>query len=262
MRERELSGRSVSRGAAPVRAVTFDVGNTLFPFREREMNALLGGFVDFIRDRVGPCDPAEVVARYNAIRKEQYRVNLPHLRENDLVDRVRLTLETVTPVVAPELLAEAMEAYIELLPRSLPLPEKVPALLERLGARYRLGVITNYPYSPGSRHLLEVTGLTRFFSCVIISADWEFVKPHPVLFRRAALELDVEPENVVHVGDDWEADIIGATRSGLRSVYFTGLREEPDGRRDDPEGRPLAIIHGLEQLPEVLEASARQAGSR
>ena len=245
-----------------LRAVTFDVGNTLFPFGQREMGALASGLVAFILERVGPCDPVEVIARYDQVRREQYRANLPHLRENNLVDRIRQTLEVVTPEVSPELLAQAMEAYIALLPTSLSLPGEVGALLERLRDRYKLGIISNYPYSPGSRHLLETTGLARFFSSVVISADWEFIKPHPVLFRRAAVELGCEPAEIAHVGDDWEADIIGAGEAGLRSVYFTGLREEPDPRRGDPAGHPLAVIDDLRQLPEVLSSNGQQAGSR
>lgn len=262
---------------APVRAVTFDVGNTLLPFRRREMEALLRGFVAFIRDRVGPCDEAEVIARYDAVRAEQYRANLPHLRENDLIERIRLTLEAVPGVGAgrasPELLGEAVEAYLGALVSALPLPDYLPGLLEHLGRRYRLGVITNYPYSPGTRRLLQVKGLRSFFDSVVISADWEFVKPHPLLFRQAAHELGVEPEAILHVGDDWEADVIGATRAGAQAALFTGLRDEPDPRRGDPEGKPLAVIDRLTELPALLDrlpgpltgsraASPRRGGPR
>jgi HAD superfamily hydrolase (TIGR01549 family) len=204
---------------------------------------------------VGPCDAEEVVARYDAVRREQYRVNLPHLRENDLVDRLRLTIEPVAGGqggVSPELLAEAVEAYVEVLVRALPLSEGTAPLLAGLKRHYRLGVITNYPYSPGTRRVLAAKGLASFFDAVVISADWEFVKPHPLLFRQAAIGLGVEVGDLVHVGDDWEADIVGATLAGARSVYFTGLREEDDPRRGDPMGQPLAIISDLKQLEPLL----------
>jgi FMN phosphatase YigB (HAD superfamily) len=216
------------------------------------MDDLLAGFASFVVRRVGPCDPERVIARYNEVRQAQYRVNLPHLRENDLVERVRLTLDETGREVGPELLGEAMEAYIACLVRALPLPESVPPVLHRLSRDYTLGVITNYPYSPGTRRLLAGSGLDRFFRTVVISADWGFVKPHPLLFREAARGLGVEPGALVHVGDDWEADVIGAARAGARSVYFTGLRDEPDPLRDNPEGRPLAVVDDLARLPEVL----------
>lgn len=243
--------------AGLVRAVTFDIGNTLLPFRRREMEALLRGFVAFVRDRVGPCDEGEVIARYDAVRAEQYRENLPCLRENDLVERIRLTLEAVPGVGAggasPALLGEAVEAYLEALVLALPLPDYLPGLLADLGRRYRLGVITNYPYSPGTRRLLRAKGLRSFFDSVVISADWEFVKPHPLLFRQAARELGVEPGAILRVGDDWEADVIGAARAGVQAVLFTGFRDEPDPRRGDPEGKPLAVINELTELPALLD---------
>lgn len=240
-----------------VRALTFDVGNTLLPFRAQEMDKLLRGFLGFVRDRVGPFDEDAVIARYHEVRLAQYRVNRALLRENDLVERVRLTVEAAMGrQVTAELLADAMEAYVGALVAALPVPDGLPRLLDRLGSGYRLGVITNYPYAPGSRRVLEAKGLSGFFSSVVISADWGFIKPHPLLFRRAAAELGVAPEEMVHVGDDWEADVIGATRAGAGSVLFTGYREEPDPFRGDPAGRPLAIVERLEDLEEVLEVAA------
>lgn len=248
-------------------AITFDVGNTLLPFRAQEMDALLRGFMGFVRERVGSCDEEAVITHYHQVRTEQYRANMPHLRENDLLDRIRLTMETAIatrrgageatlPPVGPRLLADAVDAYLEALVAALPLPSEVPPLLSGLKDRYRLGVITNYPYAPGTRRVLAAKGLTAFFESVIISADWEFIKPHPLLFRQAARELDVEPEALIHVGDDWEADIIGATEAGCGSVYFTGWRDEADPRRGDPAGRPLAIIDDLRQLEPLLASLA------
>ncbi len=268
---------------APVLAVTFDVGNTLLPFRAREMDALLERFLRFVRERVGPCDEAALVARYHEVRLEQYRANLPFLRENDLLERLRLTLETAMRgrmnrlggcaddatglagvearpdggLVTPAFLADAVEAYVDALVEALPLPQGVPALLADLRRRYRLGVITNYPYAPGSRRVLRAKGLAEFFDSVVISADWEFIKPHPLLFRQAARELGVRPESLVHVGDDWQADIVGATAAGARSVYFTGLRDEPDPKRDDPAGRPMAMTDDLGELGAILDSADR-----
>lgn len=258
--------------AAPILAVTFDVGNTLLPFRAREMDALLAGFLAFVRDRVGPCDEEAVVVRYHEVRLEQYRVNGPSLRENDLLDRIRMTLEAAlsgrshgsgqsggsaarvgSGPVSPVFLADAVDAYLDALVEALPLPPGVLPLLAELKGRYRLGVITNYPYAPGTRRVLQAKGLTSFFDSIVISADWEFIKPHPLLFRQAARELGVEPASLVHVGDDWEADIIGATAAGARSVYFTGLRDDTDPRRDDPAGKPLARIDDLRELVSILE---------
>lgn len=272
-------------GSRSVAAVTFDVGNTLFPFRRKEMDDLVQGFLAFARSRLGPFDEAAVAARYQEVRTEQYRVNLPQLRENDLVDRLRLTLEKAletrtaggapagnnvaagdSPIglsgpagptgLTPEFLGEAVEAYLHALVAALPLPEGLPALLGRLRTRYRLGIITNYPYSPGTRMLLKEKGIDGFFDAVVVSADWEFVKPHPLLFRQAARELGVDISALLHVGDDWEADIVGAAAAGAQSVLYLGLREEPDPTRGDARGRPLATIKSLEALPALLGLGA------
>lgn len=241
-------------GRDAVTAVTFDIGNTLFPFRRREMDDLLDRFADRVARRLGACDRATLIRRYDEVRQDQYRVNLPHLRENDLVDRIRLALEAVTGpgAVSPELLALTVEDYLDCLTESLPLPPGVSELLDQLGRCYRLGVITNYPYAPGTRRLLAASGLASSFQAVIISAEWGFVKPHPLLFRQAACELGVDAGSLVHVGDDWLADIAGAAGAGARSVYFTGWRDEPDPECGTHPGSPIAVIERLEALPGLI----------
>lgn len=239
----------------PVEAVTFDIGSTLFPFRSQEMDRLLERFSVAVARRLGPHDRSALVTSYDRIRQEQYTRNLPDLRENDLVDRIRLTLEAVAPpaAVTPELLAVVVEDYVECLAETLTLPPGVPSVLVGLGENYRLGVITNYPYAPGTRRVLEVNQLGQYFRTVVISAEWGFVKPHPQLFRQAARGLGISLGAMVHVGDDWEADIIGAAHAGARSVYLTGLRDQPDPAAGRPPGAPIGVIERLEELPPLLE---------
>ena len=61
---------------------------------------------------------------------------------------------------------------------------------------------------------------------------------------------------MVHVGDDWDADIVGAHRAGMQAVYTRQWRDEPDRRYGAKGVVPLAEIDDLRDLPVVLGTSS------
>ncbi len=99
-------------------------------------------------------------------------------------------------------------------------PPEVPQTLERLRqAGLRLGLVTNRgrPLEPGYLHRL---GLADFFDTVVVAADAGIYKPDPRLFLQALKALDVAPDQALHVGDNYYADIQGAQAAGLRAVLY------------------------------------------
>jgi len=62
--------------------------------------------------------------------------------------------------------------------------------------------------------ILDELGLTHIFDAIIVSADVSAEKPNPVIFMRACEELGVDPDHVIHVGDDRRNDIKGARDAG------------------------------------------------
>lgn len=90
--------------------------------------------------------------------------------------------------------------------------------LERLHARYRLGVISN---SDGSiARLLNELGIGDCFDAVIDSHHCGAEKPDPRIFRAALDALRSRPEDSLYVGDIYSVDFIGAQGAGLRSVLM------------------------------------------
>ena len=62
--------------------------------------------------------------------------------------------------------------------------------------------------------ILDDLGLTPMFDAIIVSADVSAEKPNPVIFMKACEELGVDPDHVIHVGDDRRNDIKGARDAG------------------------------------------------
>jgi putative hydrolase of the HAD superfamily len=91
-------------------------------------------------------------------------------------------------------------------------PEVVD-VLEKLRPRFQLAVISNF--DGRLRFILEQLGISKFFRHVFISSEIGADKPDPEIFRRALRFVQLEPNQVLHVGDDPERDWKAATAAGL-----------------------------------------------
>ena len=86
--------------------------------------------------------------------------------------------------------------------------------LARMAARFPLISISN-----GTAEL-ERIGLHGHFQFSILAGDVGVAKPDPGIFRHACARLGIDPGNVLHVGDDPLADVVGARDAGMRTVWL------------------------------------------
>lgn len=108
---------------------------------------------------------------------------------------------------------------------AMPAPADVGPLLQRLAGRgLRLGVISNWPLSVTIERYLAAAGWGHYLDAVVVSQRVGVIKPHPAIFGVAEQELRVPGAAILHVGDDWMADVVGAKRAGWRACY---LRDQP-----------------------------------
>ncbi len=93
----------------------------------------------------------------------------------------------------------------------------------------RLGVVSN---SEGKlRQLAEELGVADLFIVIVDSGVLGIEKPERGIFEYAAKSLGVRTDQLIHVGDSWEADVRGALGCGAKAIYFSeapGPEEHPD----------------------------------
>jgi len=100
------------------------------------------------------------------------------------------------------------------------------ALLDALRARgYRLAVISNADGRIESD--LAANGLGPRFELVVDSHVVGIEKPDPRIFALACDRLGVAPADVLHVGDIFAIDVVGARRAGCDAVLFDPLDRYP-----------------------------------
>ena len=121
--------------------------------------------------------------------------------------------------------------------------------LEALRSRgYRLGCVTNRPFGgPAFVKEVEEHGLAQLLDAMSVSCDIGYMKPHPKIYEHALEALDVQPQETVMVGDSLRADVAGAQALGMTGVWRTypGIREQVDGVEPD------FVVDELLEIPQL-----------
>jgi putative hydrolase of the HAD superfamily len=113
----------------------------------------------------------------------------------------------------------------------------------------RLAIISNTGRTWGYflRQVQDRLGISDLFDHRTFSDEEQVRKPSGLIFERTLAALKLPPEEVVHVGDDVDADVAGARLAGMRSVWYdTGSWKGAATKDAD------AVIHAWRELPDAI----------
>ncbi len=136
---------------------------------------------------------------------------------------------------------------------SVAMVEGADDLLRKLRDNYLLALLTNAGDSGSG---LVVDALTRVdlqvaFDYVFTAKDLGSKKPEAAFFQAALGRMGVEPDEAVMVGDDFDKDIVGARKAGLRAVWFNPEGKEAPRSHDRAAD---AVIGRLGELEDALKS--------
>ena len=117
----------------------------------------------------------------------------------------------------------------------------LPALDTLASLGFKLGVISNW--DERLQPLLRELGLGSYFDAVLVSCEVGFCKPSPVIFNHAAEKLGLPPVSILHVGDQFEEDVRGATAAGFGALE---LRRTATHRAAGQVRSLLDLVEGLQ----------------
>jgi putative hydrolase of the HAD superfamily len=143
----------------------------------------------------------------------------------------------------PRLLAETHRAASRY---RLQLYPGVEHTIKQLLPNYHLAIITDGQTAYAIPELNAV-GLFGYFDPVIVSGDFGYRKPDKRLFARALTAMQMEPSEVVFVGNDMYNDVLGAEALGIKTVFF----QSNQGQQEERGVEPDYIIYNF---PELLNA--------
>lgn len=125
-------------------------------------------------------------------------------------------------------------------------PDAHPTLEELRRRGLRLGVISNWDKRLPA--LLETLELDRFFEAIITSAEVGYEKPSPKIFARALEAVGLPASSAMHIGDSYEADVIGAQGAGVTPVLLDRFVEHEEKR--------CLRVRALAELPALIDEAA------
>jgi FMN phosphatase YigB (HAD superfamily) len=256
-----------------IRAITLDFGNTLVPVPDGALREVVGETARAIATRLGPFDEDEVNRIWSEERARQFREDVPHGREVDLALRLGRILARLRGLPAPPddvawddtaagLLSDAAErgwavdVYSRAFVARLPPAPRAGSILAALAPRFPLAVLSNWPLATTIDRYVEAAGWSPYLRAVVVSQRVGTIKPHPAIFAAARDALGLPaPGDILHVGDDWVADVVGAKRAGWRAAYLRSRPSDsplPGSDRDDSVVADLELAD-LGELEAALE---------
>lgn len=122
---------------------------------------------------------------------------------------------------------------------------KAKEVLDKLGSRFRLALISNFYGNILS--VLDEFGLKSYFEAITESASVGLSKPDPKLYEHCLDCLQLKGEECVMVGDSYPKDIVPAKKLGFHTVWLKGK-----GWQEEKRECPMAdeVILSLEELTE------------
>jgi len=106
---------------------------------------------------------------------------------------------------------------------------------------YKLALVSNF--DSRIEQVLVALNLSIWFDAVVFSSRAGVPKPHPGIYQRALAELEVEPDEALHVGDNLRKDWEAAREVGMDAILIdrTGRYEG----RTPPECNVISDLEGL-----------------
>ncbi len=221
-----------------IRAVTLDFGNTLVPVDRSALHAVVEQTALRSSAELGLGDPASFLAAWAEERDRQFREEVPEFREVDLPQRTVRVLARLRGMPPPDQdtrwddraaalratqdeVERVVEAYSEAFVAGVPAPPASGRLVRDLATRgFRVAILSNWPLAATIDRFAEAAGWRDSLVGIFVSQRIGTIKPHPTIFAHAASVLGVPPGSILHVGDDWAADVVGAVRAGWRAAYL------------------------------------------
>jgi putative hydrolase of the HAD superfamily len=201
--------------AAPIHAITFDVGGTLI-----EPWPSVGDIYARVAAAHGLNVPAELLnGRFHSAWQAQQTFNYTRSEWAQLVDDIFTGLTPALPseTFFPELYStfarrDAWRVFDDVVPT-----------LDQLASRgIKLGIISNW--DERLRSLLRDLRLRDYFEEVIVSCEVGFCKPSAVIFEHASGKLSLPPQSILHVGDGHDTDVAGAKAAGFQHLELSRAR--------------------------------------
>lgn len=242
-----------------IKAITFDLDDTLWPVMPTLKRAEIETYQWL-------CDNAPAITeQYSLMDIAEYRLKL--FKDNTdfkhQISKVRIATirqlalsSGLAEPVATELAEQSFQIHYQLR-QQVNCYDGAEELLEELSKNYLLGAISN-----GNADVYK-TSIGQYFKFAVSAEQVNASKPDRIIFDLAlshienALGESINAKQILHVGDDFHCDVIGAKQADFKAVWLDHQEGNKQTERKTAstlaEGiRADAIINSIQELPAAL----------
>lgn len=225
-----------------------DLDDTVWDFNANSHVALAATYKALHLDSIGT-DYETFGNLYYSINKSlwtQYH-HAQISREYLMTERFAYPLRAVGYADPENRMAQRLnECYLELLSQQTQLVPHAAEVLEYLAGRgYRMYVLSN-GFREVQARKLQAGGIGRYFGRVVLSDEIGITKPDRRLFDYALRVTGSTAATSLMIGDNYDADIMGAAHAGWGQIYFDRFGNGYTG------DAPQYTIHSLDELRDIL----------
>ncbi len=220
-----------------IKAVVFDLDDTLFPEREYAESGFKA-----VADALEKAGDVGAAARLSALREESGERVFDRYAEQYGGDA-----------------ADMLNTYRAHKPAIKFFDDVLPALEKLREKGYKSGVITDGRVD-GQKKKLDALGADKLFDKIIITDELggeEYRKPNPKAFEIMCAAFDVTPDEMLYVGDNPKKDFaVGKYGYRTARVYRGGLYADEDYKDGIKEYVSIASLEELAAAAEALGGAA------
>lgn len=213
-----------------IRAIFFDLDGTLTDY-EASVDYAMTRMWEAIRDDCPLGLEAFLQAQWDFMAEMEDKEARGEIPRSFLKDR-KIRKEEFLRRIDPRLVKRfdnVGEVYTKLRSEHIVTYPGTRRVLEELGRRYALGVITEGD-GTNQRRQLEAVGIAHLLEHIVVSDEIGLHKPDPAIYEKACELASVPPEEAALVGDRIDWDIAPAKRLGMLTVLS---RQQQHYRTDE-----------------------------
>jgi putative hydrolase of the HAD superfamily len=207
------------------RHLFFDLDHTLWDFEKNSEETILTLYDQFGLHTFGKFDCTSFYKKYSYVNHRMWRLyNQGKICQQELREtRFEVTL-TKLGLTKEQIPAGLSEAYLSLCPTKTAIFPFAHETLRYLQGKYQMHILTN-GFRDVQHIKLTSANLLGYFTEIITSECSGYKKPDRQCFEYALSRANVNAKDCLMVGDNLEADILGAKNAGIDQVYFNPARK-------------------------------------
>lgn len=237
----------------------FDLDGTLWDLK-RNTRAAMEELFDKHRQHIGHLDFEAFYRRYHHHNDHVWALYRQDKIKKDELRYVRFerAFNDLNHTATEEFIDRFSLDFLDVAPRQPLTIEGAHEVLNHCKGRYQMHIITN-GFIEVQGHKMRSAKLEGYFEHIINSEHVGVRKPHPDIFRHSLEKAGAAVEESLMIGDDWDADILGARDFGMDQAYLA-LQEEEQNRVNESHGngpvrhnyKPTYTLHSLNELLNIL----------